>query len=809
MLPWSLSLLVLLVGTVLTQGSTINTPLKAETDCLMRQLAINSSSALLPKCRLWDLAGCQTQMDAVFASLNRVSCKTLQLPKATTSKVTKETSSLNAATSQVYVSTLLGKDTQTGTKALPVKTLAKALELVAAMNKPNQVKQINLDGGEYVLSNTVEINSLHNNVQIVGPSSGSPPSVLSATLDLGQLTWKTYSGKIVQATLTAQQTAQLDNLSQLFINGKPAIRARFPNVAKFTDFQYSTVKAKSWGKGVATKIVASKTINRDMTPPGVKYMPKSTPFNRFSMGFADTSSKNPVLFSPPASYFLDPTHMAQGGCKHTLPTSITFKSKTFPNVWKKPTLARFHALHWYGWGLWSFSVKAQTSTMVSFSGGGWQEARGDCGKGGNLWFVDNALELLDSPNEFFLDLVAKQLYYYPATDLDNPLLSKTVQVELGKRLISLVAVNQATQVSFSNVQFRGGYETTMMPFEVPSGGDWSLHRSAALFVNASTQVLVEDCQFQYNAGNALFIHGNSTNVQVTRNEFFGIGSSCVLVGGDPGYFTPDPWVIKAFPQSITIKGNVMSNFGLSVKQSSGVFISLASQVSVVGNTIYNGPRAGITINDQFAGGHLVQQNLVFEQTQETSDNGPFIVWHRQMFQGGNEKLFDVVENNFFLGTAGVGSDGGGKGINVDDGAFRVKSRNNVVVWGFHKIKGAEVEVVGNVFVNPITTSCVYFSYFTRTPSQLSYKGNTCVSSYPPYAFGIATNALPGVCAVANFQSSNNAFYYDGKSQVMENCAKSWSYWTKTWKQDANSVYSKARPQAQAVGNMVKQKLSWI
>lgn len=447
-----------------------------------------------------------------------------------------------------------------------------------------------------------------------------------------------------------------------------------------------------------------------------------------------------------------------------------------------------------------------------FAKGGWQEARGDCGKGGKLWFVDNALELLDAPNEYFLDLEAKTLYLYvPQLAKDNPLMNpKSVLVELGSNITTLLSVTNAAHISISNVEFKGGYEVTMKPFEVPSGGDWSLHRSAAVFVDSSSQVLIEDSAFTYNAGNALFINGNSSQVRIVRNEFYGIGSSCVLIAGLPGYYTPDPWVIKSFPQDVVVANNLMSHFGLSVKQSSGVFISLSKQITVKGNTIYNGPRAGITINDQFAGGHLIQQNLVFEQTLETSDNGPFIVWHRQMYEEPmGEKDFDYVENNFFLGSYGVGVDGGGKGINVDDGAFKVKSRNNVVVWGFHKIKGADVEVNHNLFVNPITTSCVYFSYYTRTPAELSYHDNTCVTSFAPYAFGIATASLTGVCDIKNFRANNNTFYYDGVAQTMEQCAKNWNYWTKTWLQDTGSVYSKQRPSPSAVGEMVRQKLEWV
>ena len=47
----------------------------------------------------------------------------------------------------------------------------------------------------------------------------------------------------------------------------------------------------------------------------------------------------------------------------------------------------------------------------------------------------------------------------------------------------------------------------------------------------------------------------------------------------------------------------------------------STSVTLRGNIAYNAPRALINFNDEFGGGHLVTQNLLFNAVRETGDNG--------------------------------------------------------------------------------------------------------------------------------------------------------------------------------------------
>ena len=47
-----------------------------------------------------------------------------------------------------------------------------------------------------------------------------------------------------------------------------------------------------------------------------------------------------------------------------------------------------------------------------------------------------------------------------------------------------------------------------------------------------------------------------------------------------------------------------------------------------GNVGFNGPRAGINLNDGFGGGDLLEHNLLFNWVRESGDHGNFNSWDR-------------------------------------------------------------------------------------------------------------------------------------------------------------------------------------
>jgi hypothetical protein len=59
----------------------------------------------------------------------------------------------------------------------------------------------------------------------------------------------------------------------------------------------------------------------------------------------------------------------------------------------------------------------------------------------------------------------------------------------------------------------------MEEYMVPSGGDWSVHKSAAVIASGVRSFTIENCVFWSLGGNALLVSDYARSTIVRRNEF--------------------------------------------------------------------------------------------------------------------------------------------------------------------------------------------------------------------------------------------------------------------------------------------------
>ena len=71
----------------------------------------------------------------------------------------------------------------------------------------------------------------------------------------------------------------------------------------------------------------------------------------------------------------------------------------------------------------------------------------------------------------------------------------------------------------------------LFPAQVPSGGDWALHRGGAVFLEHTARVTVEQSKFERVDGNALMVSGRNRNATVADSEFAWIGDCAVAARG--------------------------------------------------------------------------------------------------------------------------------------------------------------------------------------------------------------------------------------------------------------------------------------
>lgn len=127
--------------------------------------------------------------------------------------------------------------------------------------------------------------------------------------------------------------------------------------------------------------------------------------------------------------------------------------------------------------------RKRDAISINWTKGGFQECRGN--SRGGAFFIENLLEELDAPGEYFYDKQDKKLYLYPngtISDMTTILLSQEENlIEVNDNSRDYLQIRGSNSkpvhdITIQGIEFAHTRNTYMEPFEVPSGGDWALHR---------------------------------------------------------------------------------------------------------------------------------------------------------------------------------------------------------------------------------------------------------------------------------------------------------------------------------------------
>ena len=210
----------------------------------------------------------------------------------------------------------------------------------------------------------------------------------------------------------------------------------------------------------------------------------------------------------------------------------------------------------------------------------------------SMMYVENILEALTAPGEWFLDVPNQKLYLFPNGTLDDT--TQLVAATL-TTLISLQGdhTTPATDITLSGLTISSTRPTFMRRYSVVSEGDWAIYRGGAVTASHTTRCIVELCTFRSLGGNGLMLTGANTGAMIRYNEFFDIGDSAMAAVGDTrgmdGYSEPRS------ANFTSIIGNVVHEIGLIGKQVAGWGQMLAANTLVEHNVMFNMPRAAINL----------------------------------------------------------------------------------------------------------------------------------------------------------------------------------------------------------------------
>jgi hypothetical protein len=260
----------------------------------------------------------------------------------------------------------------------------------------------------------------------------------------------------------------------------------------------------------------------------------------------------------------------------------------------------------------------------SFSFGGFQGGEGT--DQDDEMYVENIFEELDLAGEWFYNTSTGTLTLWWNATSGTPPPSTGLVATREIVLFNATASQQhpIANISFLGVGFRDQAITYFEPHGLPSAGDWALQRTAAIFFEGSENLLLDGTAFDRNDGVSVMLSGYARGAVVQHSEFSWLGETAIALWGW-GTGGPHPrvgWDLRNGdqPRGTVVRNSIFRELGVFQKQSSAVFQAEAG-LSVIGpgNWIFNGPRAGINLNDGSIGGTRIFSNFGANLCRESGD----------------------------------------------------------------------------------------------------------------------------------------------------------------------------------------------
>lgn len=260
-------------------------------------------------------------------------------------------------------------------------------------------------------------------------------------------------------------------------DGSRATRARYPNGFPETEGFGSSLYASDWlCEGCETR------------QPSYQYEP-ALPFRNTSAGNWFHYHQAGVgggcdVFDPPAGFWCGNATMGGGAFTYRVPHAMVVTTKQLPHLpYANPETAivqTWRPGHWASWMMQTGNVTTSGENYTfNFAKGGFQGGRG--ANGGGEIYVENVLEELDAPDEWYYDEATQTItWFYNATSNTVPPPSVTVTSLQSLVRVTGTAAAPARGVTLAGIGLRDTAYSYMESHGMPSGGDVSRRAQQAL-----------------------------------------------------------------------------------------------------------------------------------------------------------------------------------------------------------------------------------------------------------------------------------------------------------------------------------------
>lgn len=233
------------------------------------------------------------------------------------------------------------------------------------------------------------------------------------------------------------------------------------------------------------------------------------------------------------------------------------------------------------------------------------------------YYVYNVLSELDTPGEYYWDVEAKKLYYYPAEDISNK------KISFSQYSGDFILLAECSYITFEGFNFEHARGRAI--------GDLNEGRKIT-----TDHITVTNCLMRSFGGSVLFFCGN--NITVANNEIYNVGSEIMFFNGGAAE--------DSKPSGSVITNNKLHDWSQTYTVYSAAITLYGIAYEVSHNEIYNSPHMAIGFN---CGMSNIEYNYIHDVCSQTSDAGAVYSGARWDWSGNVIRynlIEDVIDHTF-------------------------------------------------------------------------------------------------------------------------------------------------------------------
>ncbi len=317
---------------------------------------------------------------------------------------------------------------------------------------------------------------------------------------------------------------------------------------------------------------------------------------------------------------------------------------------------------------------------------------------GDLYYIENALEILDTPGEWYLDRNLSTLYYMPLPDEDMsevqviaPVLSKVIDLQAdwksGKFLEYL---------AFENLVFAHADWYYPQEYKKSGFGQAAYAVPGAIYCEGVKHCIWKNCTIAHVSNYGIELSKMSQYNQVISCDIFDLGAGGIKLGAG------------AIKRGSNGKNKIVNchiyNGGLIFHGAVGIWIAHSFGNYVANNHIHNFYYTGISIGwvwgyaKNLAKDNIIDSNYIHHIGKQSNEDDPILNDKGAIYTLGVQPG-TVIRSNIIHDIQAFNY--GGWGIYLDEGSSQILVENNLVYrtrdGGFHLHYGKGNIIRNNIF----------------------------------------------------------------------------------------------------------------